>query len=99
MWFDLLFSHNTAIVNKVTLMDVCQLLTFLSCISRLSNAKAPFAQSITLVKPSTNTHHIGEINHSYFVTSINLRKTRTEGDEDELVHVDSIGDDVRRKYS
>lgn len=43
--------------NKATVMDCCQVLTFFSYISRLSNAKVPFTQSFTVAR-STSTHHI-----------------------------------------
>lgn len=59
----------TSNANKAaTLMDGCQLLTFLSYISRLSDTKVPFTQSFTLAELCSDTHR--QINHSYSVTVI-----------------------------
>lgn len=45
----------TAQINP-TLMDGCQLLTFLSYISLVSDTKVPFTQSFTLAQASRRTH-------------------------------------------
>lgn len=58
---------NKATATKTTLIDSCQLLTFCSYISRLSDTKVPFTQSFTELQ---RTHITSRINHSYFVTVI-----------------------------